>query len=209
MKGWTIQPKTIIITLKDHKENFKNNFKCILVNPAKSEIVIVSKEYIDSIKKSIREKTNVNQWRNTDAVVTWFQNIENKDISSFIKFDIVDFYPSISKDLLINTINFAKSITPIDGKIIKSILHAQKSLLFNKNKALVKKENPDFDATMGSSDGAEVCELVGLYLLDILKKVFSDSKTALYREDGLRCFQNLSAAESKEIKKKLCKVFKK
>ena len=115
----------------------------------------------------------------------------NKDISSFIKFDIVDFYPSISKDLLINTINFAKSITSIDGKIIKSILHAQKSLLFNKNKALVKKENPDFDATMGSSDGAEVCELVGLYPLDILKKVFSDSKTALYREDGLRCFQNV------------------
>ena len=183
--------KQSFITLKDHKENFKNNFKCILGNPAKCEIVIVSKEYIDSIKKSIREKTNENQWRNTDAVVTWFQNIENKDISSFIKFDIVDFYPSISKDLLINTINFAKSITSIDGKIIKSILHAQKSLLFNKNKALVKKENPDFDATMGSSDGAEVCELVGLYPLDILKKVFSDSKTALYREDGLRCFQNI------------------
>ena len=183
--------KQSFITLKDHKENFKNNFKCILGNPAKCEIVIVSKEYIDSIKKSIREKTNENQWRNTDAVVTWFQNIENKDISSFIKFDIVDFYPSISKDLLINTINFAKSITSIDGKIIKSILHAQKSLLFNKNKALVKKENPDFDATMGSSDGAEVCELVGLYPLDILKKVFSDSKTALYREDGLRCFQNV------------------
>ena len=181
--------KQSFITLKDHKENFKNNFKCILGNPAKCEIVIVSKEYIDSIKKSIREKTNENQWRNTDAVVTWFQNIENKDISSFIKFDIVDFYPSISKDLLINTINFAKSITSIDGKIIKSILHAQKSLLFNKNKALVKKENPDFDATMGSSDGAEVCELVGLYPLDILKKVFSDSKTALYREDGL--FQNI------------------
>ena len=183
--------KQSFITLKDHKENFKNNFKCILGNPAKCEIVIVSKEYIDSIKKSIREKTNENQWRNTDAVVTWFQNIENKDISSFIKFDIVDFYPSISKDLLINTINFAKSITSIDGKIIKSILHAQKSLLFNKNKALVKKENPDFDATIGSSDGAELCELVGLYPLDILKKVFSDSKTALYREDGLRCFQNI------------------
>ena len=52
----------------------------------------------------------------TLAVITWFQNIENKDISSFIKFDIVDFYPSISKDISINAINFAKSITPIDDK---------------------------------------------------------------------------------------------
>ena len=59
----------------------------------------MSKEYIDSINKIITEKTNVNQWRKSDAVVTWFQNIQNKDISSFIKLDFVDFYSSISKDL--------------------------------------------------------------------------------------------------------------
>ena len=60
--------------LKDHKENFKNNLKCKLRNPAKSEIV--SKEYIDSINKFLREKANVNQWTNTEAVVTWLKNIE-------------------------------------------------------------------------------------------------------------------------------------
>ena len=102
----------------------------------------------------------------------WFQNIENKDISSFVKFDIVDFYPSTSKDLLINAINFA-------DKIIKTILHARKSLLFNKNEVWVKKDNPDFDVTMGSFDGAEVCELVGFYLLDILRKEFNDNKIGL------------------------------
>ena len=52
------------ITLKDHKENFNNNPKCRLMNPAKSEIGIVSKHYIDQINKSIREKLNVNRWRN-------------------------------------------------------------------------------------------------------------------------------------------------
>ena len=145
--------------MKRSQRKFQNNPKCRLINPAKSEIRIVSKEYIDSINKIIREKANVNQWRNTDAVVTGFQNIENKEISSFIKFDIVDFYPSISKDLLTNAINFAKSITPIDDKIIKTILHARKSLLFNKNEVWVKKDNPDFDVIMGSFDGAEVCEL--------------------------------------------------
>ena len=85
------------ITLKDHKENFQNNPKCRLINPAKSEIGIVSKQYIDQVNKSIREKLNVNQWRNTQAVVTWFKNIKSKSSSSFIKFDIVNFYRSGSR----------------------------------------------------------------------------------------------------------------
>ena len=46
--------KQSLITLKDHEENFKNNPSCRLINPAKSEIGIVSKEYIDSINKVIR-----------------------------------------------------------------------------------------------------------------------------------------------------------
>ena len=131
--------KQSFITLKDHKENFKDNPKCRLIDVAKSEIGIASKEYIDSINKIIREKTNANQWRNTDAVVTWFQNIENKDISLFIKFGIVNFHPSISNNFLINANKFAKSITPIDDKIIKTILHTRKSLLFNKNEVWAKK----------------------------------------------------------------------
>ena len=40
---------------------------------------------------------------------------------------------------------------------------------------------------MGSFHGAETCELVGLYILDILKKerVFSDCNIGIYRDDGL------------------------
>ena len=62
---------------------------------------------------------------------------------------------------------------------------------------------------MSSFDGAEVYELVGLYLIDILSEEFGDSKTGLYREDGLGCFQNLFCPEFEKIKKKLCKIFKK
>ena len=148
------------ITLKYRKKNFQNNPKFRLINPAKSEIEIVSKHYIDQINKSIRKKLNVNQWRNTQAVITWFENIKSKSSSSVIKFDIVDFYPSISKDLLLEAINFAKSVTPIQDKFIETILHSRKALLFNKNDVWVKKDNPDFNVIMGSYDGAEVCELV-------------------------------------------------
>ena len=97
----------------------------------------------------------------------------------FTKFDNVDFYSCIWKDLFINAINFTKSITPIDDKIIKTILHARKSLLFNKNKVWVTKDNPGFDLIMGSFIGSEECELVGLYLLDILKKEIGDNKIGL------------------------------
>ena len=44
--------------------------------------------------------------------------------------------------------------------------------------------------------GMEVCELVGLYLLDILRKKFGDNKIGLYLDDGLICFQDLSGPES-------------
>ena len=57
----------------------------------------------------------------------WSKNIENKHISSLIKFDIVD----LSKDFLANTINFPKSVTSIDDKISKTISHVLKSLLYS------------------------------------------------------------------------------
>ena len=72
----------------------------------------------------------------------------------------------------------------------------------------VKSDNPDFDVTMGSYDGAEVCELVGLYILDILTKEFGHDKIGLYKDDGLGCFQNPSDHESEKLKKKSCKIFK-
>ena len=141
-------------------------------------------------------------------MITWFKNIKSKSSSSFIKFDNVDFYLSITRNLLLKAINFAKSVTPIQDTFIETILHSRKALLFNTNDVWFKKDNPDFDVTMGSYDGAEVCELVGLYIPDILTKEFSHDMTDLYRDNELGCFQNVSGPESKKAKKKLCKIFK-
>ena len=76
------------ITLKDHKENFRSNPKCRLINPAKSEIGKVSKLFIENINTKVRELSSVNQWRDSDAVISWFQNIKNKSKCIFIQFDI-------------------------------------------------------------------------------------------------------------------------
>ena len=71
-----------------------------------------------------------------------------------------------------------------------------------------KKDNPDFNIPIGSYDRAKVCDLVGLYILDILTKEFGHNKIGLYRDDELGCFQNLPGPESEKVKKKLCKIFK-
>ena len=94
--------KNAFITMKDHKENFNNNPRCRLINPSKTEIGIISKAYLDSINTNIRKSTNLNQWKNTKEVITWFRSIENKKNSRFIQFDIINFYPSITESLLRN-----------------------------------------------------------------------------------------------------------
>ena len=196
------------MTLTDHKVSFQNDPKCRLINPSKSEIGVISKHYLELINSKIREKTQMNQWRNTKSVIEWFKAIKNKSKSSFIKFDIVEFYPSISKELLSKATEYTQSVTTIEEKVIKTIYHARKSLLFDKDNVWVKKDNPEFDVTMGSYDGAELCELVVLYLLDLLTKGFGKQNIGLYRDDGLSCFENISGPDSEKIKKKLFKIFK-
>ena len=49
------------ISLKDHKENFQNNPKCRLLNPAKNNLGLISKQILDRINSCITSQTNVNQ----------------------------------------------------------------------------------------------------------------------------------------------------
>ena len=170
------------ITLKDHKENFKSNQKCRIIKPSKSEMGIVSKKYLENIISKLNSKLQYNQWRNTSTVIEWFKAIKNTAKCRFIKFDIADFYPSISIELLDRSISFAASLIDIEANIINTINHARKSLLFDDDGAWVKKDgNPLFDFTMGSFDGAEVCELVGLYLLNKIKSLLASDSVGLYR----------------------------
>ena len=105
--------------------------------------------------------------------------------SSFINFDIVDFYPSISEELLCEALSFASNYVPITDNEKSIIIQAKSSVLFSQNKTWCKKTSSSlFDVTMGSFDGAETCELVGLYLLSKLPPEYS-TEVGLYRDDGL------------------------
>ena len=71
----------------------------------------------------------------------------------------------------------------------------------------MKKNNPNFDIAMGAFDGAECCELVGLFMLHKLKNLIKKENIGLYRDDGLAVVEG-SGPEVDRIRKKVEKVFK-
>ena len=60
---------------------------------------------------------------------------------------------------------------------------------------------------MGSYDGAEICKLVGLFILNHLGKTFGKENIGLYRDDGLAIIKNRSACLADKTTKEVHKVF--
>ena len=112
-----------------------------------------------------------------------------------MQFDIEEFYSSISKELLLKAITYAKTLVNISDEEINTIMHSRKPLLFNKT---------DFE----SFDGAELCELVGLYILHILGEKYGKHVIGLNRDDGLACFGNTSGPQADRIRRDFIKIFK-
>ena len=198
------------ITLKDHKENFHQKHPCRLINPCKSELGAISKSILDRINTSLRNLLQVNQWKNTDQVTEWFSSIEQKHECTFIQMDIKEFYPAITKEILENALNFASQYSQISEKELRTIRHCRKSLLFTNGEAWKKKKSKDcFDVTMGSFDGAEVCELVGIYILEKLTQQITDKENVgLYRDDGLMLTRNLNGRSADVKRKEIVSAFK-
>ena len=189
------------VTLKDHKENFENNPTTRLINPAKNEIGRISKSILDKINANLNKALGINQWKNTAKVVSWFKSIVNKSNYTFTVFDIKEFYPSIKESLLGEAINFAKERTEITKNDIETIFHARKSLLFDHKTTWIKKTGGLFDVTMGAYDGAEVCELVGTFLLTLLSRKYNKNDIGLYRDDGLAVFKDMNGQRNKKLKR--------
>ena len=68
--------------------------------------------------------------------------------------------------LLDKSINWAQKFVRISQEDKELFKEARRSFLFHHETAYVKKKNPDFDVAMGAYDGAEACELIGLFLLE-------------------------------------------
>ena len=173
---------------------------------SKSDVGRIVKVKIDCINKAVRLKSKLMQWTDTDQVLNWFTGLE-KQTYSFFKFDVVDFYPSISEELVIKSLKFAGIYTSVPTEDLSLIKNACKSVLYEQGNLWQKKRANNtsslFDVAQGSFMGAELCELVGFFLLDWLKNIFGLERVGLYRDDGLAVLPNSSGFKVERLKKHL------
>ena len=71
-----------------------------------------------------------------------------------------------------------------------------------------KKTESCFDVTMESFGDAEVCQLVGIYILCSLAKLINKEDCGLCRDDGLLILRNANGQQIDRIRKKITKTLK-
>ena len=102
---------------------------------------------------------------------------------------------------------FASETVDISEETKEILINSRQSILFH-NDSVWKKVTGLFDVTMGSYDGCELCELVGLYVLHKIKLKFPHINFGLYRDDGLGTLKTTPKTTLERLKKDLFKLFK-
>ena len=134
-------------------------------------------------------------------MIDWFKIIKDRKRFKFVQFDTVEFFPSITENLLILDLEFAQDFINISDDNKRIILQAKQSILYKSDSPLIKKGDKHFDVTMGSLDGAETCKLVGLFLLSKLQNL--GFNLGLYQDDGL----GVCTRQVDKLKKEMCTIF--
>ena len=94
-----------------------------LNQPCKGRNWEISKYFLEQINIKVRDLSSVNQWEETNTAISCFENIKNRSKCIFMQFDIEEFYPSISKELFMKIITYAKTLVNISDEAIKTIMH--------------------------------------------------------------------------------------
>ena len=172
------------LSVKDHKPGFPSRVATRLINPAKSQICKISKQLLNRIISQVKAKTRLSSWKSSSHVLDWFHSASDKQLLHFFRFDIVSYYPSITEKLFNDALEFAGNYTNISESDKKILLNARQQVLLWEGDTWEKKESR-FDVTMGAFDGAEICDLVGLFALHKIKQKLPAEAVGLYRDDGL------------------------
>ena len=70
-----------------------------------------------------------------------------------------------------------------------------------------KDSKNQFDMSMVANDGAEICELVGLYMPTEIHENMDFTSVGLYRDDGLAVMRSASGSSLDRYRKKLITLF--
>ena len=119
-------------------------------------------------------------------------------------FDVVNFYPSIMLEILLEAINWAKQHVEIFEEDKDIIVETKKSLLYMNNECWTKKGD-NFDVDQGALDSAEVCDLVGIFLISKLQEPEIKANAGIFRDDGL-AVTSLPPRQAEKTKKKICEI---
>ena len=149
--------------------------------------------------------TGLTQWESDMKCLEWFNALENKPRLKFIKADIDSFYPSISEELLNKAITWASTLVDVSEEEKNLFVHTKQSLLWDGKEVWVKKGNSLFDVTMGSFDGAETCDTIGLLLLSELSHL--PINAGLYRDD-LLSVSSLGARQVEKVGQQMREIFR-
>ena len=146
------------VTIKDRKDEFLNKIPCRLINPSKSSIGKISKAILDTNNKNAVRSTEINQRKNTSNVIDWYAHTTCKNTALFVWFEnlFFQFFPSLTSDLLHNSIQFAKEVATVSDKWHAHYYAAKKNFYFLMKKTWVKTcGGEDFDVIVECYDGAE------------------------------------------------------
>ena len=204
-----ITERNAFISIKDHKSNFPNKIQCRLINPARNNLGKVAQQIIRSAVTSIKEKSGLNLWMGTNEVLDGYKtNMHTGTL--FIQYDIEAYYPNITEPLLDKAIDFARGFCNISEKDKGIIKTCRQSILFGSNNQSWTKKDGNFDVIMGSLDGAEISQLIGLFILNEVKnniRGLNPTNNDLYRDDGLIMLGKCPSPRKEKLIKEFHRLF--
>ena len=118
--------------------------------------------------------------------------MKNRKSLKFVSFDIDAYYPSITPELLAEAMDWGDNFVKITNSDCELFKEARRTFLFHDGDIWAKTKLPQFDVPMGNYDGAEICELVGLFLLNEIVEAnigMKKENMGLYRDDRLGLVQ--------------------
>ena len=88
-------------------------------------------------------------------------------------------------------------------------MQSRRTLLFNNKELSLKKSgNEEFDVPIRCFHGAGVCELVGVYILRLLRTIMRKENVSLYRGDGVGILRNSLGPEIERKRKQIIQILK-
>ena len=147
-----LKEKRAIFFLRITKKNSPDKKQTRSINLTKTELGLVSKDVIQKITSRLMSSHKYNLRKNSMDTIDWFKKMKDKKRSTFVQFDIIEFYPSITKELLVRSLNHAREYIEITEEEIEIILASRKTVLSDNRRSWVKSHVDNFDVPMGAYD---------------------------------------------------------